>query len=90
MTNSEQESLLRAVFERLTRDTHDPMTVGRRSLAYAQALDCPSAKRLPPSILAEKLRVSRQAVYKAVDKSVRDLAEIKGECQRPGCHPLDQ
>lgn len=90
MSNIEAETLLRAVFQKITGDTHDPMTIGKRSLAYAQALDCPSAKRLPMAILAERLRVSRQAIYKAVDKSVRDLAEIKGECQRPGCQTLDQ
>jgi hypothetical protein len=90
MSNIEAETLLRAVFQKITGDTHDLMTIGKRSLAYAQALDCPSAKRLPMAILAERLRVSRQAIYKAVDKSVRDLAEIKGECQRPGCQTLDQ
>ena len=86
MSNIEAETLLRAVFQKITGDTHDLMTIGKRSLAYAQALDCPSAKRLPPSMLAAKLQVSRQAVHKAVDKSALALAEIKANCSKPMNH----
>ncbi|MDR3455889.1 MAG: hypothetical protein P4N60_00470 [Verrucomicrobiae bacterium] len=84
----EQENMLRAAFERITHDTHDPATIGRRALAYAQALDCPSAKRLPPPQLAQKLCVSRQTIYRQVDKSAQELAGIKGDSQRACCHAL--
>ena len=84
MTNTEQESLLRAAFERLCGGTFDPATIGRRALAYAQALDCPSARRTPPAKLAKRLGVSRQAIYRHVDKSAQELAVIKGNYERGG------
>lgn len=84
VTNLEQENLLRATFEKICRATTDPATIGRRTLAYAQALDCPSAKRMTPAVLAKRLGISRQAVYRQVDKCAHELAEIKGDLQKPG------
>ncbi|HEV2696136.1 MAG TPA: hypothetical protein VG347_24825 [Verrucomicrobiae bacterium] len=84
MTNLDQENLLRRTFEKICAGTTDAATIGRRALSYAQALDCTCAKRLPPSLLAKKLCISRQAVYRQVDKSAQELAEIKGDSQHPG------
>jgi hypothetical protein len=91
MTNAEQEFLLRTVFESVIHDTmHDAETIRRRVMAYACSLDCPSTK-VAPRILAEKLRISRQAFHKRVDKSTVELAEIKANCRifpKPGCTSL--
>jgi hypothetical protein len=84
MTNDEQEKLLRAVFEKICGDAADPAVIGKRALAYAQALDCPSAKRSPPAILAKRLLISRQAMYARIDKSAQELAEIKGDSHSLG------
>jgi len=84
MTNNEQDILLRATLESICRGTTDVAAIGKRALEYAQVLDCPSAIRLPPAELAKRLFVTRQAIYKKVDKAARELAEIKGDCQRPG------
>ena len=78
MTSGEQEELLRFAFELVIHDTTDPETIRRRALFMGQVFDCPSAMEIPPAELAQILGVSRQAVYKAVDKLAAEVAEIKG------------
>jgi hypothetical protein len=84
MTDAEQVSLLRAAFDEVCRDTLDPNVIGRRAMACGAALDVPSLKKYSLPDLAQELGISRQALWSRVDKMVKDLAEIKGDCQRQG------
>jgi hypothetical protein len=84
MTDAEQMALLRAAFDEVCRDTLDPNVIGRRAMACGAALDVPSLKKYSLPDLAQELGISRQALWSRVDKMVKDLAEIKGDCQRQG------
>jgi hypothetical protein len=84
MNDVEQVTLLRAAFDEIVRDSHDPATIGRRALACAAALDAPSLKKYSLPDLARELGISRQALWNRVDKMMKDLAEIKGDCKRRG------
>jgi hypothetical protein len=80
--DAEKTDLLRRVFENLCRDAiGDPEAIGRRAISHAMALDVPCLKEIPVAEMAERLSVSRQAVYAQVDKSAMLLAVFKEESQ---------
>lgn len=88
MTDAEQIALLRAVFNDICRYALDTATldtdaIGRKTLSCAAALDCPALARCSLPVLADKLGISRQALWSRVDKMVKDLAVIKGNHRNP-------
>lgn len=81
MNDAEQQNLLRAFLDpicaaAICSDGIDFEKIGRTVFFFACALDCPSVA-MTPRELAEKLGISRQYLYRMVDKKTLELAEIK-------------
>ena len=79
MTDREQEQLLRAYTEALISDFPDANVLRRRIYSSAMALDCPSVVNVPQREMAEKFKISRQAIHKQVDNWLDKIIAIKGD-----------